>query len=110
MRLYPLFTVLGWILILISIAIGLFVLTPTAIGYWGGVVKAARDSAAAGSEILGQLETLAVTPRWLEPLTFVGVASFMVGIALEFSTIPHVLRNRSYVMSACFPLIAKHGE
>jgi hypothetical protein len=110
MKVYPLFSALGWVLIVVSLIIGVFVLAPTAADYWGGNAKAVRDAADAGSSLIGQLGTLAATPRWLEPLTFLGVAAFMVGIALEFSTIPHVLKNRGWVMSACFPLIAKLGE
>jgi hypothetical protein len=86
------------------------VLAPTAIDYWGGNAKAARDAAEAGSALIGQLETLTVTPRWLEPLTFLGVASFMLGIALGFSSIPDILNNRGEVMRACFPLVVKHGS
>ena len=109
MKAFPLFTLLGWVLILISFLIGLFVLSTTAAGYWGGNAKAVRDAAEAGSALLGQLQTLTVTPRWLEPLTFLGVAAFMTGIALEFSTIPAILKNRGQVMSAAFPLIVKLG-
>jgi hypothetical protein len=105
LKVYPIFTVLGWILIGLSLIIGLFVLTPTAISYWGGNAKVVRDAAEAGSALLGQLNTLAATPRWLEPLTFLGVASFMLGIALEFSAIPNILKNRGQVMSICFPQI-----
>ncbi len=110
LKVFALFTLLGWVLILVSFLIGLFGLAPTAAAYWGGNSKAVRDAAEAGSTLLGQLQTLGVTPRWLEPLTFVGVASFMLGIALEFSTIPAILKNRGQVMSAAFPLIVKHGE
>ena len=106
---FPLFTLLGWVLILISFLIGLVVLSTTAAGYWGGNAKAVRDAAEAGSALLGRLQTLTVTPRWLEPLTFLGVAAFMTGIALEFSTIPAILKNRGQVMSASFPLIVKLG-
>ncbi len=109
MKAFPLFTLLGWVLILISFLIGLVVLSTTAAGYWGGNAKAVRDAAEAGSALLGQLQTLTVTPRWLEPLTFLGVAAFMTGIALGFSTIPAILKNRGQVMSACFPLIVKLG-
>jgi len=109
MKAFPLFTLLGWVLILISFLIGLVVLSATAASYWGGNAKAVRDAAEAGSALLGQLQTLTVTPRWLEPLTFLGVASFMTGIALEFSTIPAILKNRGQVMSVSFPLIVKLG-
>jgi hypothetical protein len=107
MRVYPFLTVLGWILIGLSFLIGLLVLAPTATNYWGGNAKAVRDAAEAGSVLLGQLAVLATIPRWLEPLTFVGVALFMVGIALEFSSIPALLKNRGRVMSACFPYLAR---
>ncbi len=108
LKVYPIFTLLGWVLIGLSLIIGIFVLTPTAISYWGGNAKAARDAAEVGSALLGQLNTLTATPRWLEPLTFLGVASFMLGIALEFSAIPDMLKNRGQVMSVCFPQIVQN--
>lgn len=110
LRAYPLLTVLGWILIGLSFVIGLFVLSSAAASYWGANAKSVRDAAEAGSALLTQLQLLGSTPRWLEPLTFLGVASFMVGIALEFSSIPAILKNRGRVMSICFPVIVKQGE
>ncbi len=109
LKVFPIFTLVGWVLILASFLIGLLVLAPTAASYWGGHAKAARDAAEAGAALLGQLRLLQVTPRWLEPLAFFGVAAFMLGIALEFSSIPKILKNRGLVMSACFPLIVRHG-
>lgn len=108
LKVYPIFSVLGWILIGLALIIGLFVLTPTAIDYFGGNAKSVRDAAEAGSSVLGQLNTLASTPRWLEPLAFLGVASFMLGIALEFSAIPNILKNRGQVMAICFPQIVQN--
>jgi hypothetical protein len=110
MKIYPIFTMLGWILIMVSFIIGLTVLAPTAASYFGSNAKAVRDAATVGSDLLGQLETLKSTPAWLEPLTFLGVAAFMTGIALEFSTIPKLLKNRGEVMSLCFPLLVQKGE
>ncbi len=107
LKVFPLLTMLGWIFIAVSFLIGLFVLTPAASGYWGANAKAARDAAETGSLLLGQLGTLTSTPRWLEPFTFVGVTSFMVGIALAFSSIPALLKNRGQIMSACFPYIVR---
>ena len=85
-------------------------MTSTATDYFGSNSKADRDSAEVDSILQTQLETLSSTPRWLEPLTFLGVASFMVGIALEFSMIPDLLKNRGDVMNACFPIIVKKGK
>jgi hypothetical protein len=110
LRVYPFFSLLGWVLIGLSLIIGLVVLAPTASSYWGESAKAVRDAAEVGTTLLGQLQTLNTTPRWLEPLTFLGVASFMFGIALEFSSIPNLLKNRGQVMSVCFPVIAKQGS
>jgi hypothetical protein len=107
MKVFPFFSVLGWILIVVSLGIGAFVLTPTAVDYWAGNAKAVRDAAESGSVLLAQLGTLQTIPRWLEPLAFVGVAAFMMGIALQFSSIPALLENRGKVMSACFPSIVK---
>jgi len=109
MKAFPLFTLMGWAFILTAFVIGAFVMAPTAAGYWGGNAKAVRDAAEIGSALLGQLGTLTTTPRWLEPLAFLGVASFMVGIALEFSTIPALLENRGQLMSACFPYLKKRS-
>lgn len=110
MKIFPIFTLLGWVLILVSLVIGLTVLAPTAASYFGDNAKATRDAATVGSDLLGQLETLKSTPAWLKPLTFLGVAAFMTGIALEFSTIPNLLKNRGEVMSLCFPLLVQKGE
>jgi len=106
-KVFPFFTVLGWILLSVSFLIGLLLLAPTASGYWGGNAKTLRDAAEAGSILIGQIGVLTTTPRWLEPLTFVGVASFMVGIALAFSSIPALLKNRGQILSACFPYIVR---
>lgn len=106
MKLVPLFTLLGWILIMVVFLIGVLVMAPTAADYFGRHAKEARDTAVAGSALLGQLTTLTTLGRWLEPLAFLGVASFMVGIASAFSSIPALLKNRGQVMSACFPYIA----
>ncbi len=109
MKAFPLFTLMGWAFILTAFLVGLFVMMPTAASYWGGNAKALRDTAEIGSALLSQLGTLTTTPRWLEPLAFLGVASFMVGIALEFSTIPALLNNRGKLMSACFPYLKKEN-
>lgn len=110
MKIFPIFTALGWILILASFLIGAFVLAPTAASYWGGSAKAVRDAAEAGSTLVAQLGVLASTPRWLEPLAFLGVALFMTGIALEFSTIPDLLKTRGQTLKNAFPLIVQLGK
>ena len=109
LRAYPFFTVAGWILVLTAFFIGLLVLSPNALAYLGNNAKVARDAAQPGSPLLSQLQLLEVIPHWLVPLAFLGVASFIVGIALEFSAIPTILRQRGELLGACFPRIVRAG-
>lgn len=104
---FPLFTLLGWALIGFSVLVGVIVLAPTAASYWGGNAKAVRDAAEGGSALLGQLTTLAWWPKLLLPLTFLGVASFMLGIAMEFAAIPGILDRRTEILARAVPLMGK---
>lgn len=107
LKLFPLFTLLGWVLIGFSILVRVIVLAPTAARYWGGNAKAARDAAEVGSALLGQLTTLAWWPKLILPLTFLGVAFFMVGIAMEFASIPTILDRRIAGLKKAVPLMGR---
>lgn len=107
LKLFPLLTLMGWVLIGFSILISIFVLSPTGASYWGENAKAARDAAAVGSSLLGSLTTLAWWPKLLLPLTIFGIASFMVGIAMEFAAIPDILQRRIDVLKRAVPLMGK---
>jgi len=108
LKLFPVFSLLGWLLIGFSIIIAVVVLSPTGVAYWGDNAKAARDAAAAGSGLLGDLTVLSVWPKILPPLIFLGVASFMVGIALEFAAIPSILDRRAKVLKEALPLMGRN--
>ena len=110
MKLFPVLTILGWILISLALIIGLVVLTPTAVNYFGANSKEVRYAAEAGSQLLSQIGILASIPLWLEPLVFLGVAFFICGIALEFSVIPSLVEKRGDTMTKAFPLIVKLGK
>ena len=105
LKVFPLFTLMGWVLIGFSILVGILVLGPTAASYWGGNAKAVRDAAEVGTPLLAQLTTLAWWPKLLVPLTFLGVASFMLGIALEFAAIPGIIERRTGVLTQAVPLM-----
>jgi hypothetical protein len=105
LKLFPVLTLLGWAVIGFSVLIGVLVLSPTAAAYWGENAKAARDAAGIGSPLLGQLTTLQWWPKLLVPLAFLGVASFMTGIALEFAAIPGILDRRIAVLKQAVPLM-----
>ncbi len=106
LKLFPLLTLLGWAAIMVAVLAGIVVLSGAASSYWGGNAKAVRDGAAAGSSLLGQLATLQSWPKFLVPLAFLGVASFMTGIALEFASIPGIIDRRIAVLKQAIPLMA----
>jgi hypothetical protein len=97
LKVFPLFTLMGWALIGFSILVGILVLGPTAASYWGGNAKAVRDGAEVGSVLLGQLTTLAWWPKLLVPLTFLGIINGLSAIvyALRYqrTAIPQVVEN-----------------
>ncbi len=107
LKLFPIFTLLGWLLVGFSVLIGVLLLAPTGASYWGSNAKAARDVAEVGSALLSQLTTLAWWPKLLLPLTFLGVASFMVGIAMEFAAIPKILDRRTELLARAVPLMGE---
>jgi len=106
LKFFPLFTLLGWGLIMFAgiVVLGLIV-SPTGAAYWGGSAKAARDTAANGSFLVSQLSTLALWKHIIPPLLILGVASFMVGIAMEFGSIPELLDKRTAVLKQALPLM-----
>ncbi len=107
LRFFGFFTFMGWALIGFSILVLVLVLSPLGASYWGGNAKAVRDAATVGSSLLSQLSTLAWWPKLLPPLIFFGVASFMVGIALQFAAIPRLLERRTEILSRAVPLMGK---
>lgn len=108
LKLFPLFALLGWVLIIVAVVTWLAVLGPTASSYWGGNAKEIRDAAEVGSGLLGQLTTLATVPKWLVPLVFVGIASFMLAIAAEFAAIPGILDRRIAGLRKAVPLMGRN--
>jgi hypothetical protein len=107
LKLFPLLTLMGWVLVGFSILVGVIMLAPAAAAYWGGNAKAVRDAAGIGTPLLAQLTILAWWPKLLLPLTFLGVASFMLGIALEFAAIPRILDRRTDILARAVPLMGK---
>jgi hypothetical protein len=108
LKVFPLFTVLGWMLIGLSVLISVLLLSSTGAAYWGGNAKATRDAAEVGSLLLSQLSSLALWSKLLPPLVFLGIGSFMVGIAMEFSSIPEIIDRRTDLLKQALPLMGRH--
>ncbi len=107
LKLFPILTLMGWAIILFGILVQVLVLSPTAAAYWGENAKATRDLAEAGTALVGQLTTLSWWPKLLLPVIFFGVASFMLGIALQFAAIPAILDRRIEGLKKALPLMGR---
>ena len=105
LKAFPLLTLFGWLTIMISVLIGILILSPTAVSYWGGNAKTVRDAAEIGSPLLSQLTTIRWWPKFLIPLAILGIAAFMTGIALEFAAIPGIIDRRTAVLKQALPLM-----
>ncbi|MGB3716235.1 MAG: hypothetical protein WA996_17580 [Candidatus Promineifilaceae bacterium] len=106
LKVFPLFTILGWALVGFAIVISVAVLSPTGSAYFGSNAKVVRDAAVVGESLLTDLTAISSWPKILAPLTFLGVASFMVGIALEFAAIPAIIDRRTEALKKALPLMA----
>ena len=74
--------------------------------YWSAT-KAARDSAAAGTDLLAQIGRVSAVSIWLEPFRFVGVALFFTGIITALYSIVPRIRLRAAALATVLPLVVK---
>ena len=65
--------------------------------------KALRDAGEAG--LLSDLGTIQAIPAWLEPLKFLGLATFFAGIAVVLAIIIKTLQTRGQAMELALPQI-----
>ena len=67
--------------------------------------KGVRDAADSGSGPLSQLATLRSIGPWLLPLSFLGVATFLLGFGFAFANIYKNILLRGNTMAAALPLL-----
>ncbi len=65
--------------------------------------KLVRDTAEAGSGLLSQLATIQGLQAWLLPLSFLGMATFLLGFGFAFAHILKNVRLRGNTMAAALP-------
>ncbi len=65
--------------------------------------KLVRDTAEAGSGLLSQLATIQGLQAWLLPLSFLGMATFLLGFGFAFANILKNVRLRGNTMAAALP-------
>lgn len=106
LQVFPYFTAAGWVLILTGFLVSLLLVAPAAGTFFSQAGPSELQAPVAGP-LAGPQSLLNTIPLWLTPLIFLGVASFIVGIAVEFSVIPAMLRRRGEILGTCFPEIVR---
>lgn len=65
--------------------------------------KGARDGAAAGSVLLGNLASIQTTKAWVMPLEVLGLSTFLLGFGFAFANILQNVRLRGNTTAAVLP-------
>ncbi len=67
--------------------------------------KAVRDAAPAGSRLLADIGGISAVSTWLEPLRFVGFATFFAGIVAALSAIVPRIQLRAATLAAAISAV-----
>jgi hypothetical protein len=98
---------LKWAYLLIAMALMIVLVVGITLGvladdYYSNT-KAVRDAGEAG--LLSDLGTIMAVPAWLEPLKFLGFATFFAGISVVLAIIIKTLQTRGQAMELVLPQI-----
>lgn len=88
---------------IIMVASVIWVVLAVQAGDYYSSSKVVRDSAEAGSGLLSQLATIQGVKAWLLPLSFLGVATFLLGFGFAFANILKNIHLRANTMAATLP-------
>ena len=75
------------------------------VGDYYSNTKAARDSAAAGSALISDLQNIEATKAWLMPLPILGVSTFLLGFGFAFANIMKNTWLQGSAVAAVFPAL-----
>lgn len=98
---------LKWAYLLIAMALMIVLVVGITLGvladdYYSNT-KAVRDAGEAG--LLSDRGTIMAVPAWLEPLKFLGLATFFAGISVVLAIIIKTLQTRGQSMELVLPQI-----
>lgn len=98
---------LKWAYLLIAMALMIVLVVGITLGvladdYYSNT-KAVRDAGEAG--LLSDRGTIMAVPAWLEPLKFLGLATFFAGISVVLAIIMKTLQTRGQSMELVLPQI-----
>lgn len=91
---FPMVMMMGMMVLIAGLVVAIVDAT-LVYGYWNHSIANQLNPAAAGSVLLGDLQTISAIGAWLAPLKFVGVAMVLTGIGLALATIVRVLSWQS---------------
>jgi hypothetical protein len=111
LKVFPLFTLMGWVLIGFSILVGILVLGPTAASYWGGnanaiffsASKATREAAEAGSVLVAANVLRHSLPTWVPSFKFLGLGIMLGAITMALGLIATTLRDLGKDVTSLWP-------
>lgn len=98
MRLYPLIAAMGWGIVLVSLLVGIFALSP-ALSTFFSEAKAVREAAAAGSPLVQANVTAHVIETWVPQFKFLGLGLGLMAITMALGSIAKWLRRMGAVIT-----------
>lgn len=101
-KMFPRLAIMGWLFVLISFFIGLFVLTPAQATFWSEA-KAVREAAVAGSPFVNANVTIHVTEAWVPSFKFFGLGLGLLAITMALGTIAMKLRAMGTLITDHMP-------
>ncbi|MDA1129690.1 MAG: hypothetical protein O2913_13500 [Chloroflexi bacterium] len=90
-------------MMIIMVASVIWVVLAVFAGDYYSSSKPVRDAAEAGSGLLSQLAIIQGIKAWLIPLSFLGMATYLLGFGFAFANILQNVRLRGDTMAAALP-------
>ena len=102
MPMFPMIAVMGWMIVLISLLVGIFALSPAQATFLSDM-KAVREGAAAGSAFVQANVAGHVIEAWVPQFKFLGLGLMLAAITMALGTIAQRLRRMGQVISSQVP-------
>ena len=102
MPMFPMIAVMGWMIVLISLLVGIFALSPAQATFLSDM-KAVREGAAAGSAFVQANVASHVIEAWVPQFKFLGLGLMLAAITMALGTIAKRLRRMGQVISSHLP-------
>lgn len=102
MPMFPLITVMGWVIVLIALLVGAFALAPAQATFFSDA-KAVREGAAAGSAFVQANVASHIIETWVPQFKFLGLGLMLMAITMALGTIAKRLRRMGQVIGSHLP-------